>query len=146
MSNNQPAATGSSQLTIQQFSNDGILPDLQVLRHNPHISQSVSQILSAYDAQARQDSLQGKPAQVKKSGRFNTTDTVIAAPEARWPNEGYLGVNGKKRIAYDELSLPEWAVGQLYNVFHIQDPTTARHHCYRSFWHLRIPHPYLGKQ
>ena len=46
---------------------------------------------------------------------------------ARWPNEGYLGVNGKKRIAYDELSLPEWAVGQSYNVFHIQDPTTARH-------------------
>ena len=114
-SNNQPAATGGSQLTLQQFSNDGILPDLQVLRHNPHISQSVSQILSAYDAQARQDSLQGKPAHVKKSGRFNTTDTVIAAPEARWPNEGYLGVNGKKRIAYDELSLPEWAVGQLYN-------------------------------
>ena len=65
-SNNQAAATSGSQPTIQQFSNDGILPDLQVLHHNPHISQSVSQILSAYDAQARQDSLQGMPAQVKK--------------------------------------------------------------------------------
>ena len=38
-SNNQAAATGGSQATIQQFSNDGILPDLHVLRHNPHISQ-----------------------------------------------------------------------------------------------------------
>ena len=64
--NNQTAATGGSQATIQQFSNDSILPDLPVLRHNPHISQSVSQILSAYDAQARQESLQGKPAQVKE--------------------------------------------------------------------------------
>ena len=107
----------------------------QVLRHNPHISQSVSQILSTYDAQARQEPIQGKPAQVKKSGRFNTTDTVTAAPEARWPNEGYLGVSGKKRIAYDELALPEWAVGQLYNVFHIQDPTTARH----TYFCLRMP-------
>ena len=115
-SNSQGAALGGSQATIQQFSNDGILPDLHGLCHNPHISQSVSQILSAYDAQTCQESIQGKPAQVKKS-----------VPQARWPNEGYFGVNGKKIIAYDELSLPRWAVGQFYHLFHIQDPTTARH-------------------
>ena len=68
-SNSKGAAQGGSQATIQQFSNDGILPDLHGLCHNPHISQSVSQILSAYDAQARQESIQGKPAQVKKFQR-----------------------------------------------------------------------------
>ena len=103
------------------------MPDINVLRQNPRISQTVSQILSAYDTQAQQDSLLGKPTHVKKSGRLNTTDTVTAAPELRWPTEGFLGVIGKKRASYDELSLPEWAVGQLNNVFHIQDPSTAKH-------------------
>ena len=50
----------------------------------------------------------------------------MAVPELRWPNKGYLGVNAKKRILYDDLSLPEWAVGQLSNVFHIQDTNLAR--------------------
>ena len=90
------------------------------------ISQLVSQIFTVYDIQAQQGSLPGKPAHVKKSGRFSTTDTVTAGPELKWPNEGFLGVNGKKKIPYDELTLPEWVVGQLYNVFHIQDPSLAR--------------------
>ena len=41
-------------------------------------------------------------------------------------NEGFLGVNGKKRILYDDLSLPEWATGQLSSIFHIQDTSLAR--------------------
>ena len=113
------------QETAQYFSRDGVMPDISVLRQNPHISQSVSQILAAYDVQARQDSFQGKIA-TKKSGRFNTTDTVTSIPELRWPNEGYLGVSAKKRIPYDDLSVTEWAVGQLSNVFHIQDTNLAR--------------------
>ena len=86
----QPAAVMSSgqaaalaQDTIQRVLNDSILPDLHVFRHNPCISQSVSQILSTYDAKTRQESIHGNPARVKKSGRLNTTDTVTAVPEAR---------------------------------------------------------------
>ena len=52
---------------------------------------------------------------------------MTTVTEARWPNAGYLWVSGRKKIAYDELSLPEWVVGQLYNVFHIQDPDVAKH-------------------
>ena len=54
---------------------------------------------------------------LKTSDRFNTTDTVTAVSELRWPNKFFL---------YDDLTLPEWAVGQLFNVFHIQDPGVAR--------------------
>ena len=85
------------QDTAQNFSRDGVMPDISVLHQNPHILQSVSQILAAYDIQAWQDSFQGKPA-TKKSGRFNTTDTVTSIPELRWPNEGYLGVSAKKEF------------------------------------------------
>ena len=95
------------QDTAQHFSYDGVMPDINVLCQNPQI-------------------FQGKTAPVKKSGRFNTTDTVTAAPELRWPNERFLGVSGKKGIPYDDLSLSDLAVGQLSNVFHIQDASFAR--------------------
>ena len=42
----------------------------------------------------------------------------MTIPELRWSNEGYLGVSAKKRISYDDLSVTEWAVGQLSNVCH----------------------------
>ena len=54
--------------------------------------------------------------------RYNTTDTITSIPELRWPNEGYHNTSGRKRIVYDDLSLPEWAVGQLSNSYQIQDP------------------------
>ena len=58
--------------------------------------------------------------------RIQSTDTTTALPEYRWPNEGYHGSKGKKQVLYDDLSLPQWAVGQLTNVHKIQDPTLLR--------------------
>ena len=104
----------------------GIIPCLNSLMQNPTISQAVIQVISGYDAQARQDAGLGKHHSNRKSRRFNTTDTIIASPELRWPNEGHHGINGKKQTMYDELSLPEWAVGQLTNICHIQDQVTSK--------------------
>ena len=101
------------------FPSDGVLPGINVLRQNQNISQSVAQ------AQAKQEASQGK-APTKKSGRYNTTETVLSIPELRWPNEGFYSMQGKKRSTYDELSIPEWAVGQLTNIFHMQNPDTVK--------------------
>ena len=35
-------------------------------------------------------------------------------------------MQGKKHSTYDELSIPEWAVGQLTNIFHMQNPDTVK--------------------
>ena len=35
-------------------------------------------------------------------------------------------MQGKKRSTYDELSIPEWAVGQLTSIFHVQNSDTIR--------------------
>ena len=70
----------------------------------PTISQSVSHILSSLEAGSRAEATQGK-ATHKKSGRFNTTDTITAAPELRWPNEGFHGIGGRKRTLYDDLTI-----------------------------------------
>ena len=104
---------------------DSIIPGVDVLRWNATVSQAVSSVLASYDAQIQSQVLQGKQAS-KRSGRYNTTDTTTALPEYRWPNEGYHGSKGKKRVLYDDLSLPQWAVGQLTNVHQIQDPTLLR--------------------
>ena len=104
---------------------DSILPGIDVLRRNPTVSQAVSSVLASYDAQIQSQVLQGKQAS-KRSGRYNTTDTTTALPEYRWPNEGYHGSKGKKRVIYDDLSLPQWAVGQLTDIHQIQDPTLLR--------------------
>ena len=121
--------TSQASVDIHQSSRDpdrdSIIPGVDVLRRNPTVSQAVSSVLASYDAQIQSQVLQGKQAS-KRSGRYNTTDTTTALPEYRWPNEGYHGSKGKKRILYDDLSLPQWAVGQLTNVHQIQDPTLLR--------------------
>ena len=108
------------------YGSDGVLPSVSALRQNPTISQSVAQVMASYEAQAKQEASLGKQIPTKKSGRFNATDAITSGPELRWPNEGYQGVSGKKRTLYDELSMPEWAVGQLTNIYHIQDPAMVK--------------------
>ena len=109
-----------------QFASDGILPSINTLGQNPSVLQSVAEVMATYENQAKQEAALGKGHQTKISGRFNTTDTITSVLELRWPNEGYHLVNGRKRIVYDELSLPEWAVGQLSNIYQIHDPTTMK--------------------
>ena len=47
-------------------------------------------------------------------------------PHLRWPNEGYTGGGAKKRIGYDDLTLPQWVAGQLMNAIQIQDNDILR--------------------
>ena len=103
---------------------DGVVPTLEALRRAPSIANSVTQLLESYEEQARV-SLQGR--QARKSGRYNTTDIVHTTPEYRWPNEGYHAPAGKKKVAYDDLTLPQWTVGQLSNIFYMKDPKTVKH-------------------
>ena len=123
------AATNSSSIpgpTTQAIQNSHLHDAvINAIRANLTISQSVSQILSSLEAGSRAEATQGKATQ-KKSGRFNATDTVTAVPELRWPNEGFHGIGGRKHTLYDDLTIQEWAVGQLSNVYHIQDPLLVK--------------------
>ena len=103
---------------------NAIIPGLDSLRKLPNISEAVSSILASYEQQAKHESLQGKNS--RRSGRYNNFDTVSNPPERRWPNEGYHGSNGKKRLLYDDLSMPQWVAGQLTNNLHMQDPLTSK--------------------
>ena len=117
--------TAAAPQSLRDPDRVSILPGIDVLRRNPTVSQAVSSMLASYDAQIQNQVLQGKQAS-KCSGRYNTTDTTTALPKYRWPNEGYHGSKGKKRVIYDDLSLPQWAVGQLTNIHQIQDPTLLK--------------------
>ena len=74
--------------------------------------------------------LNRKPLKVKppprNQDRINTTQTIVSIPALRWPKEGFYGWQGEKRATYDALSIPEWAVGQLINIFHMQNPDTIK--------------------
>ena len=113
----------SAQTTPNSKSHDAIIPDVNAIRANPTISQSVSHILLPLEARA--EVTKGK-ATHKKSGRFNATDTITAVPELRWPNEGFHGIGGRKRTLYDDLTIQEWAEGQLSNIYYIQDPSRVK--------------------
>ena len=105
---------------------DTILPNLDVLRQMPAVSETVTNLLSTYEQRGRQEVLQGKNLPPKKSGRYNSVDLVNVAPQLRWPNEGYHGSQGRKRLTYDDLSFPQWVSGQLTNVYNINDPALLR--------------------
>ena len=90
------------------------------------MSEAVNRVLATYDDQLQSDLTQGKSS-TKKSGRFNTVDIVTAPAHLRWPNEAFQGVQGRKRLAYDDLTLPQWVSGQLSNIYNIQDPSVVKH-------------------
>ena len=106
---------------------DAVIPSLQALRGNPGISEAVNSLLASYKRRAHSEVAQGKPNSVKRSGRYNAHDSVTAAPHLRLPNEGFHASNDKKRVLYDDLSLPQWVVGQLSNICAISDPTLSKH-------------------
>ena len=115
-----PRGPGMRAADIQM---DGVVPTLEAIRRMPTISDTVSNLLAYYEDQAK-TSIQGR--QQRKSGRYNSTDMALTAPEFRWLNEGYHGQTGKKTV-YDDLTLPQWITGQLTNIYHMKDQTTARH-------------------
>ena len=102
---------------------DGVVPTLEAIRRIPTISDTVSNLLASYEDQAKA-AIQGR--QQRKSGRYNSTDMALTAPEFRWPNEGFHGQTGKKKTVYDDLTLPQWITGQLTNIYHMRDQNTAR--------------------
>ena len=53
-------------------------------------------------------------------------ETYTAPPELRWPNKGFVGGTNKKRLAYDNMSIPQWVAGQLNNISQIQDSDLLR--------------------
>ena len=111
----------ATQTTQNSHLHNTVIPDVNAIRASPTVSQSVPHILSSLKAGSRAEATQGK-ATHKISGRFNATDTVIAMPELRWPNEGFHGIGGRKCTMYGNLTIQEWTVGQLSNIYYIQDP------------------------
>ena len=105
---------------------DAVIPGLQVLRSNPGIAESVNNLLASYESRAYSQLLQGKQNTTKRSGRYNAHDSITAAPHLRWPNEGYHASDGKKRVLYDDLSLPQWIAGQLTNIYAISDSILSK--------------------
>ena len=72
------------------------------------------------------DAMQGKASTVRYSGHYNTTDLIKTPPETRWANEGFHSGQGKKHIVYDDLSLTQWAVGQLSNIYQMKDAAVSK--------------------
>ena len=103
---------------LQQDRRDAVIPSLQALRTNPTVSDAVTNLLESYEGRAHSDITQGKQ---KRSGRYNTHDMITVQPHLRWLNEGFHDSNGKKCLTYDELSLPQWVVGQLTNIHAMSD-------------------------
>ena len=124
-SNAQASAQTQAQQTHTVDRREAVVPNLHMLRTNQGISEAVNNLLTSYEERAYSDLSQGKP-HIKKSGRYNLHDTVTALPQLRWPNEGFHASNGKKRVTYDDLSLPQWVSGQLSNIYAISDPTLAK--------------------
>ena len=102
------------------------LSQVEAIRKSGDISQSVARILNHYEESEKQQTLQGKGHSGKKSERFNTMETCTAPPELRWPNEGFVGGTNRKRLSYDDMSIPQWVAGQLNNISQIQDNSLLR--------------------
>ena len=48
------------------------------------------------------------------------------SPQLRWPNEGLVSTSHLKKPAYDDLSLAQWASGQLANILLVEDQALSR--------------------
>ena len=121
-----PLLPDSMRAGEQNVHHDSVVPSIDSLRHNSTLSQAVSRIMATYDDHVRMEAGQGKASTIRCSGHYNTTDLVQAPPETRWANEGFHSGQGKKRVVYDDLSLTQWAVGQLSNVYLMKDAAVSK--------------------
>ena len=55
-------------------------PSLDTLCHIPSVNQAVNDVLVNYDVQTHNEYFQGKISATKRSGRYNSVDTVNAPP------------------------------------------------------------------
>ena len=109
-----------------------------MLRKDPDVAASVSQLLAHYSRQFREGMVQGKnPMTRQQSGCCNTQDTCISEPAMRWPNEGVVGAANERRLPYDELSLPQCVTAQLYNAVQISDPSKMWDVLYQFIYTMR---------
>ena len=123
------AVSGGSRVTEQQqhYRRDAITPTVDRLRSTPEVSNVVANLLADYEACVQQEVIPDKPLSARrKSGRYNTTDTPNVRPEGRWQNEGFVAAANSCKPAYNDLSLQQWAAGQLNNVLQIQDDLLMR--------------------
>ena len=105
-------------VAVTNEARDTIAPRVDGLRSIPSISTPVSQLLANYEQQSDRDTLQSKSTVIrKKSGRHNTTDTTSMGTQFRWPNEGLVSASNLKKPVCDDLSLAQWALGQLEHSF-----------------------------
>ena len=109
-----------------EVSREAIMPSVTTVRNIPSISSAVSRLLAQYEDQTRQEVIPGKDPHRRKSGRYNTTETTTVKPDLRWPNEGYVATSQNRKPAYDDLTIAQWASGQLNNALQIQDNTVLR--------------------
>ena len=52
----------------------------------------------------------------RKSGHYDVTVTMAAAPEFRWPSEGFISTSLGKKPFYDDITLAQLVLGQLNNM------------------------------
>ena len=95
---------GQRDISTEAFQRDAVLPDLNILRRIPTVSDAVNDVMASYDSQAIAQTSQGRNTS-HKSGCYNATDIITVPPESRWPNQGYHGSSGRKRVLYDDLSM-----------------------------------------
>ena len=124
-----PASVSGGRAAEQRqgYSREATTPSIDRLRSIPEVSSMVANLLADYEARAQQEVIPGKPLTARrKSGRYNNTETPNARPEGRWPNEGFVAAANTRKPVYDDMSLQQWAAGQLSNVLQIQDDTLLR--------------------
>ena len=70
--------------------------------------------------------IQGDMHRMRKSGRYNVSDTPHVTPHLRWPNESCVIGTARKRVTFDELSLGQFVIGFVNNVTDMQHVLTMK--------------------
>ena len=96
----------------------GEAPTLDMLRSQPSANQAADEVIDQMDSSVRRRMM--ATTNPRKSGRFNSSDLPGADPMLRWPNEGTKVISGKRKIPYDDLSIPQWVYGQVTNILQVR--------------------------
>ena len=94
------------------------------------------QMIHGIDA-AVQDQIMAGGTQQRKSGRTNVSGLPGLDPARWWPHEGVLNMQGARKPTYDDLSIAQWASGQLANILHVHDSCLQRRMLMQMLYALR---------
>ena len=102
---------------------DSVLPDLSHIRASKVIQKQIGRSLAKLTKNQSEDNENSQKLKSKRGGPVD----VVVQQKVSWPHEHILGDQNRKRLTYDQITMPQFVQGFVKNILDEQNPQYREH-------------------